>query len=347
MITCMYGGSFDPLTIGHLHCIEEALKACDKLYLVLSYSLKRDRVNYKVRSTWLKKASDDFKCISCFKDKEIQIVLVEDNYCDKDTYNWEDGRDDILKACKVDRFDKVCCGSDYEGKGVFEHLYPTSEIIYVSRDDGISSTRVWHNLYRQDNWSSMPNYVQKHFTKRVLFIGGESVGKSTMTEDFAKMYDTSFVPEYGRFVSERSLDEYTMPDTDFAEILVRHKASEYEALKKANKVMFIDTDALTTLFYSHLLIGNFDLLEKTSNLAKSIATLYKDTYDLIVFLEVSDDTPFVQDGTRNEDIGSNRKQFSDLLKSYYDSFGYKYIEMSGTYKERYATVKQMVDNLLK
>lgn len=58
MVTCMYGGSFDPLTVGHLHCIEEALANCDKLYLILSYSKNRDRIDYKIRSSWLKQETD-------------------------------------------------------------------------------------------------------------------------------------------------------------------------------------------------------------------------------------------------------------------------------------------------
>lgn len=348
MITCMYGGSFDPLTIGHLHCIETALANCDRLYLILSYSKNRDRIDYKIRSSWLKQETDKLLNIILYADKEVIIKLVEDKDSSKDTYNWEAGRDDILRACGVDRFDKVVCGSDYEGKGIFEHLYPTSKIIYVDRDDGISSTRVMSDIYREDNWNSIPDSVKRYFTKRVMFIGGESVGKSTMTEDFAKMYNTTFCREMGRDVSERSVDEYSMPDMDFCEILVRHKALEYEQAEKANKVLFIDTDCLTTLFYTHELISDLEIRDKTDKLARALGEMYKDTYDLIIFLEVSDvDTPFVQDGTRNENIKANRKMFSDKLKKFYDDCGYTYVEVNGTYAERYEKVKQMVDNLLK
>lgn len=348
MVTCMYGGSFDPLTIGHLHCIEEALANCDKLYLILSYSKNRDRIDYKVRSSWLKQETDKLLKMQIYNDKEIIIKAVEDVESSKDTYDWENGRNNILQACEVERFDKVVCGSDYRGKGIFERLYPTSEIIYVDRDDGISSTRVMSNIYRSDNWNSIPKSVQRYFLKKVLVIGGESVGKSTMTEYFAKLYNTEFVREIGRDVSERSVDEYLMPDIDFSEILIRHKALEYEQSEKANKVLFIDTDALTTLFYTHELISDPEIRDKTDKLARSLGEMYRDTYDLIIFLDVSDtDTPFVQDGTRNENIKANRRLFSDKLRAFYDSMGYSYVIVDGTYKERYEKVKQMVDNILK
>lgn len=34
----MYGGSFDPLHIGHIEVIIKAASQCKKLYVVLSYS---------------------------------------------------------------------------------------------------------------------------------------------------------------------------------------------------------------------------------------------------------------------------------------------------------------------
>lgn len=347
MSTCMYGGSFDPLTLGHLHCMEEALNNCQTLYLVLSYSKKRDRIDHKIRASWLKQEANRFLAMPQYHDKEIIIKLVEDKDISKDTYHWEAGRDEILKACGVTGFDKVVCGSDYKGRGIFERLYPASEILYVDRTDGISSTGVMKDIYREDNWKCIPDCVKQYFTKKVLVIGGESVGKSTMTEDFAKLYHTAFCREMGRDVSERSVDEYSMPDMDFCEILIRHKALEYAQTQKANKVLFIDTDCLTTLFYTHELISDPEIRDRTDHLARAMGEMYKDTYDLIVFLEVSDvDTPFVQDGTRNENIKANRKLFSDKLKKFYDDCGYTYVEVSGTHAERYEKVKQMVDRLL-
>ena len=40
----MYGGAFDPLHTGHLNCMVQAASRCEELYIVLSYSRKRDRI---------------------------------------------------------------------------------------------------------------------------------------------------------------------------------------------------------------------------------------------------------------------------------------------------------------
>lgn len=348
MITAMFGGSFDPLHNVHIHCIEEALRYCDKLFIILSHCRTRDRIDYKTRASWLKEVTDEILSRECFKYKDIEIKVIEDTYNSKDEYNWEAGRNDILDNCGVNGFDVVYCGSDYRNSGIFENLYKTNEIKYIDRDDGISSTRIMQDVYRSDNWNSIPKCVQRYFLKRVLIIGGESVGKSTMTKKLAKVFDTKFVREIGRDVSNRSIDEYLMPDRDFSEILIRHKSHEYSQAEKANKLLFIDTDALTTLFYTHELISDPEIKDKTAKLAEAIADVYRDTYDLIIFLEVSEkDTPFIQDGTRNINIAANRKMYSDRLKSFYDKHEYKYVTVTGTYDERTDKVVELVKDLLK
>ena len=64
---------------------------------------------------------------------------------------------------------------------------------------------------------------------------------------------------------------------DFTEILLRHKLNEMEALTKSNKVLFIDTDALTTQFYLNFLESS----KAEDNLALSDAIDRLNTYDLI------------------------------------------------------------------
>ena len=54
-------------------------------------------------------------------------------------------------------------------------------------------------------------------------------------------------------------------------------------------------------------------------------------WDLVIFLEPT--VPFVQDGTRNEEIAADRKKFSEQLRAYYDRLHIPYKVVNG---EKYA-----------
>ena len=66
--------------------------------------------------------------------------------------------------------------------------------------------------------------VRSYFTKKVLLIGGESTGKSTLTINLANYYNTVYLEEVGRELSELSGTDVYMLSEDFTRILVEHKA---------------------------------------------------------------------------------------------------------------------------
>jgi HTH-type transcriptional repressor of NAD biosynthesis genes len=115
---------------------------------------------------------------------------------------------------------------------------------------------------------------------------------------------------------------------------------EIEALKYSKRLLFEDTDCLTTLFYLHFLEGADK--EKNEALAKAIAAF--NTYDLILFLEP--DVAFVQDGGRSEVIAADRLKYSEQLKSFYREHGFEFYEIRGKYQERFDFSAQLVENLL-
>lgn len=101
----------------------------------------------------------------------------------------------------------------------------------------------------------LPTFVRPYYVKRVLLIGGESTGKSTLSISLARHYNTCWLEEVGRDLSARSGTDQWMIPQDFTDILLQHKQKEIDLIPTANKVLFEDTDCLITLFYLHFLGG--------------------------------------------------------------------------------------------
>ena len=163
-----------------------------------------------------------------------------------------------------------------------------------------------------------------------MLLGGESTGKSTLTQNLAMLYDTNFLEEVGREVCLKAGTEDTMIAEDFYEILIRHKAGEMECLKHSNRILFEDTEALTTLWFSQFLLNNKEEIQHTEALAEAIHAINR--FDLIFFLEPT--VPFVQDGTRNEEIAAQRKLYSRQIKALLESHGLPYHCLDGDYCSR-------------
>ena len=49
----MYGGSFDPLHIGHLHDIIRAAAMCEELYVMISWCEGRESTSKELRYRWI------------------------------------------------------------------------------------------------------------------------------------------------------------------------------------------------------------------------------------------------------------------------------------------------------
>lgn len=81
--------------------------------------------------------------------------------------------------------------------------------------------------------------------RRVVFVGAESTGKSTLSEYLARAYGTVSVPEIGRFIWEEK--QGRLNADDYVEIAVKHRAAEDAAMPLARRWLFVDTNALTTL----------------------------------------------------------------------------------------------------
>ena len=74
----MYGGSFNPLHLGHLECMIKAAGLCEELFIVISYRENETDVPVRVKIRWvyqLTKHLGNVKLI-CLKDRQFRQGAV-------------------------------------------------------------------------------------------------------------------------------------------------------------------------------------------------------------------------------------------------------------------------------
>lgn len=334
----MYGGSFDPLHVGHIHDIIRAASICEELYIMISWCYGRESTSKELRYRWILNSTRHLP--------NVKIILVEDEAVSKEEYNtdyyWEKGAADIKNAIGKP-IDVVFCGTDYLGTNRFESLYcPESDVVYFDRSEvPISSTDI--RTWALGNWDYIPAVCKDYYAQKVLIVGGESTGKSTLVQNLAMAYNTNFVSEVGRDTCDYAGGEDFMIAEDLYENILRQKINVMDAAKHSNRILFVDTDALTTMFYSWFLLGDDPVDHvKCTKLAKAVNNI--SYWDLVIFLEP--DVEFVQDGTRSEEIAQNRIEYSEKIKLLLRKSGIEFFTIGGDYLNRFNKAKELIENVL-
>ena len=79
----MYGGSFNPLHLGHVNNIIKASNKCKKLYIVLCVTNNPEEIDYKERLYWLKNITKDMD--------NVEVFPMIDSIDNKDKHDWQVG----------------------------------------------------------------------------------------------------------------------------------------------------------------------------------------------------------------------------------------------------------------
>lgn len=333
--TGFIGGKFLPLHQGHIYVILAAANKVDELYVVLSSSKNRDRelcerdgIKYipaETRLAWLGEALNNLE--------NIKIIHIEDDQWDAD-YNWEEGAKLIKKA--IGKPINFVFSSEESYGEHFKKYYPEAKHIVVDdkrKTVTISATELRKNLY--DNWDKLPNCVKANFTKKVAIVGTESCGKSTLTKQLAKFYNTNYVHEVGRDYCEKYSNQLTKEM--FNLIAMDHFMLQNRKAQESNKLLFVDSEATITQYYL-----NKYLPGEKSDLIEELIKLQN--YDLVLFLEP--DVKWVADGLRFLGEEKVRLNSNNELKKMFQERGIKFETISGSYSERFDRARELVDKLL-
>jgi NadR type nicotinamide-nucleotide adenylyltransferase len=162
---------------------------------------------------------------------------------------------------------------------------------------------------------------------RVVFLGAESSGKSTLCAALAEEFGTAWVPEYGR-----TLHEQKNGNLDFEDLLYigrRHAELEDEAAAQANGVLFCDTNAATTALYSYYYFHRCD--PALQAMAAVCGQRYAHTF------VCAPTVPFEQDGWRGPEALRSFQHGMILMQL--DFYGIPYTLVEGTVAARVAQVR--------
>jgi NadR type nicotinamide-nucleotide adenylyltransferase len=188
-----------------------------------------------------------------------------------------------------------------------------------------------HLEYRFDDL--LPEFGRR-VSKKVVFFGQESCGKTTMTREMAAEYCSYMTDEWARPYLE-SMDDKTVTDEKMHRIAEGQYALQRVARSKGDRpFVFHDTDLLSTIGYGRIYGGEpHPRIEDWFRVTKA---------DLYVVM--NDAVPFVPDPLRyGGDVRESTRQFwVDLLEEY--GCRYHLVESTG-YDETLQELYRVVDDL--
>lgn len=318
-----FGGKYLPLHQGHLYLISMAATVVDTLHVVIFTSRINDAKltrNHKLldgdlRTSWLGEATADLE--------NIKIHRIDGEF------SWNDECDMVRNLIKDDITHVFRGENTY--RDMLENSYPEAEhIMYPREFIDISSTKIRSDIYKY--WDYIPEAVRKDIVRKIVIVGTESCGKSTLVKYISKIYNTIYVPEVGREYCNRYQDKLT--SEMFDDIAMETYLAVRDKCRTANKLLFVDTEAIVTQYYKHLYFNG------GSPLIEMIGRWH--TYDLILYLNA--DVEWVDDDLRFQGDPEVRKKNDHTLTDMFDDKNIQFI--GGNYTQRLTSAIIKVKNFM-
>ena len=317
-------GKFLPFHKGHEAMISFALTQCDFLSVLVCYDNNED-IPGEIRKRWI---DDTF---AKTPNLEVKVLLYDSQLLP----NTSQTSASVSEVWSVE----------------FKKLLPDYDLVITSEPYGelvagfmgirhipfdmeksqypISASAIRNDLFA--NWHYLPDAVKPYFALKVVILGTESTGKTTLTELLAKHYNCSFVTEAGRDIIADSTN-FTFNDLQL--VATEHAKRITEAILGASPLVIIDTDIHITKSYA-LFAFNGSLPVDNTIYNINLADLY---------LYLNNDVPYYQDGTRlnKSDRDLLDQSHREVLANHHINF----VEISGDWQTRFEKAISEVSKLI-
>ena len=362
-------GKFYPPHKGHHHLVETAITYSKNVTVIVMGSMY-DTITVGERVTWL-------RLIHPHSNIQVLGVTCEipTDYTSSNT--WE-AHVELMKTTlklvkhQLPPIDVVFTSETY-GEQLATMFNAQHHLVDLKRNTHpISGTQVRENLHA--SWTYLHKKVRGKLALRVIVVGAESTGTTTITKELHRRYrnekpehsKTRWVSEYGRKYTKQKLEklkrnnpEATMNDLvwrreDFAYIAEGQILNENRAAEEGGPVLFCDTDAFATqlweLRYLHVKKkGKFK--KTTSTQAYSVMKKQPPFSDenfptrRLYLLTHHEGVPFVQDGYRDgEHIRENMTSWFSEALTYHNL---PWVLLTGTLEERLTLAEVAISETLK
>jgi len=200
--------------------------------------------------------------------------------------------------------------------------------------------------------------------KKIVIIGPESTGKSTLSELLAKHYNTEWCKEYAREYLLTNGTDYTfddlltiakgqvaLEDKHTLSTVNRLPSTDIEAKSIVNDPRLTESGQRSTASYPLLFIDTDMYVMKVwceYVFGKCHDYIYEQIaqrkYDLYLLCNI--DLPWVQDELREYPDEAPRKELYAIYKNIMENQSVPWVDISGNYEERLQKAIEAVDGIL-
>ncbi len=305
-------GKFLPLHKGHIALMQEASRNSDQLTIIVCHT-STYTIPAKIRKQWIENE---------FPNADVRILKHGkrlDSTSTSVSKEWAEVTSRFLGFTP-----EVVYSSEEYAVEYAKWLGSKHEMFDLNRGIvPICATQIREDPY--EHWDMLNSDVKAFYAIRIVVLGAESTGTTTLAKDLAKSLNTVWVPEYGRIYSEGKLhskNSLQWNEDEFVHIAQMQNALEDKLAGKCEKFLICDTDSFaTSIWYTRYLNKRSSKVEELSQ---------GRNYSLYVL--TGDEIPFVQDGTRDgEHI---RHTMHTCFEQRLKETGKNYVVVRGSREER-------------